>query len=85
MTLVWIGAIVLIVVLLPVVIYLLKGVLDAARAVTPTVEAITPVAEAASDDLDAVELLKTTKKQVNATVGVVADYGGSLDKILEDA
>jgi hypothetical protein len=84
-TLVWIGDVVLIVVLLPVVVHLLRGVLNAAKAVTPTVEALTPVAEAASKDLDAVELLNTTKKQVKATVEVVADYGGSLDKILEDA
>jgi hypothetical protein len=85
MTLVWIGALVLLLVLLPVVVYLLRGVLSAARAVTPTVEALIPVTEAASKDLDAVELLGTTQKQVNATVAVVADYGGSLDVILEDA
>ena len=85
MTLVWIGALVLLLVLLPVVVLLLRGVLNAARAVTPTVEALIPVAEAASKDLDAVELLGTTKKQVSATVSVVADYGGSLDAILEDA
>ena len=85
MTLVWIGDIVLIVVLVPVVVYLLRGVLSAAKAVTPTVDALVPVAEAASVDLDAVELLDTTQKQVSAVVGVVADYGGSLDKILEDA
>jgi hypothetical protein len=84
-TLVWIGDIVLIVVLVPVVVYLLRGVLNAAKAVTPTVDALVPVAEAASADLDAVELLDTTQKQVSAVVGVVADYGGSLDKILEDA
>lgn len=85
MTLVWIGDIVLIVVLVPVVVYLLRGVLNAAKAVTPTVDALVPVAEAASTDLDAVELLDTTQKQVSAVVGVVADYGGSLDKILEDS
>ncbi len=85
MTLVWIGDIVLIVVLVPVVVFLLRGVLNAAKAVTPTVDALVPVAEAASADLDAVELLDTTQKQVSAVVGVVADYGGSLDKILEDA
>jgi hypothetical protein len=84
-TLVWIGDIVLIVVLVPVVVYLLRGVLNAAKAVTPTVDALVPVAESASADLDAVELLDTTQKQVSAVVGVVADYGGSLDKILEDA
>lgn len=85
MTLVWIGDVVLIVVLVPVVVYLLRGVLSAAKAVTPTVDALVPVAEAASADLDAVELLDTTQRQVGAVVGVVADYGGSLDKILEDA
>ena len=42
-------------------------------------------ATAASADLDAVELLATTKTQVNQTVGVVANYGGSLDTILDDA
>ena len=44
-----------------------------------------PWREAASKDLDAVELLNTTQTQVNQTVGVVANYGGSLDVILEDA
>ena len=34
---------------------------------------------------DAVELLGTTRTQVNQTVGVVANYGGSLDTILDDA
>jgi hypothetical protein len=43
------------------------------------------VAEAASKDLDAVELLHTTQEQVSQTVAVVADYGGSLDTVLEDA
>jgi len=42
-------------------------------------------AEAASKDLDAVELLDTTQEQVSQTVAVVANYGGSLDTILEDA
>ena len=36
-------------------------------------------------NLDAVELLNTTQEQVNQTVTVVAEYGGSLDTILEDA
>ena len=35
--------------------------------------------------LRAVELLATTQTQVNQTIGVVANYGGSLDVILEDA
>ena len=85
MTLWWIGNAVLLVVVLPVVVVLLKGVLDAAKRTAAAVEAVKPVAKAASDDLDAVELLHTTRTQVNQTVRVVADYGGSLDEILEDA
>ncbi len=85
MTLWWIGNIVLLVVIVPVVVILLRGVLNAAKSVTPAVEALEPVAKAASKDLDAVELLNTTRTQVNQTVAVVANYGGSLDVILEDA
>ena len=85
MTLWWIGNAVLLLVIVPVVVMLLRGVLNAAKAVTPTVEALQPVAEAASTDLDAVELLDTTQEQVSQTVAVVANYGGSLDTILEDA
>ena len=85
MTVWWIGNVVLIAVIVPVVVVLLRGVLNAARRVTSTVEALEPVAEAASKDLDAVELLGTTQDQVGKTVAVVANYGGSLDKILEDA
>jgi hypothetical protein len=69
----------------PVVVILLRGVLNAAKSVTRAVEALRPVAEAGSADLDAVELLNTTQGQVSQTVAVVADYGGSLDTILEDA
>ena len=85
MTLWWIGNIVLLVVIVPVVIILLHGVLGAARRTTDAVESVRRQAEAASEDLDAVELLLTTRTQVNQTVGVVADYGGSLDVILDDA
>ena len=81
----WIGAIVLLVVIVPVVVILLKGVLDASRNVTASVEHVQSAAAAASEDLDAVELLGTTQTQVNQTVGVVANYGGSLDVILDDA
>ena len=81
----WIGAIVLLMVIVPVVVILLKGVLDAARNVTDAVERVEGAAKAASEDLDAVELLTTTQTQVNQTVGVVANYGGSLDAILDDA
>ncbi len=81
----WIGALVLLVVVVPVVVVLLKGVLDAARRVSAAVEQVEAAARSASADLDAVELLGTTRTQVNQTVGVVANYGGSLDTILDDA
>jgi hypothetical protein len=81
----WIGAIVLLVVIVPVVVILLNGVLVAARRVTAAVDKVEAAAKAASGDLDAVELLNTTRTQVNQTVDVVANYGGSLDTILDDA
>jgi hypothetical protein len=85
MTLWWIGNVLLLVVILPVVVYLLKGVLDAARSVVPSVQRIAAAADAGSKDLDAVPLLLTTQAQVTQTVEVVANYGGSLDVIVDDA
>jgi len=85
MTLWWIGDVLLIVVVLPVVVYLLKGVLDAARSIVPSVDRIAAAASAGSNDLDAVPLLLTTQERVKQTVEVVADYGGSLDTIIDDA
>ena len=85
MTLWWIGNVVLLVVVLPLVVYLLNGVLQAARALVPTVGAIAVTAEAASKDLDAAPLLLTTQQQVKETVANVAAYGGSLDVIVDDA
>ena len=81
----WIGDIVLLVVVLPVVVILLRGVLAAAEGIVPSVQAIAATAAAGSKDLDAVALLLTTQDQVTRTVAVVADYGGSLDAILDDA
>jgi hypothetical protein len=85
MTLWWIGSIVLLVVVLPVVVYLLRGVLVAAESIVPTVGRIASVAQAGSKDLDAAALLVTTDDQVRRTVAGVADYGGSLDVIVDDA
>lgn len=85
MTLWWIGDIVLLVVVLPVVVYLLNGVLAAARSIVPTVREIAGVAAAGSKDLDAGALLLTTRDQVTQTVAGVADYGGSLNVIIDDA
>ena len=85
MTLEWIGDAVLLVVLLPVVGYLLRGVLNAARSITPGVEQIAATAQAGSRDLDSAALLATTQEQVGNTIATAANYGGSLDVILDDA
>lgn len=84
-TLWWIVDIVLLVVVIPVVLYLLNGVLAAARSIVPSVERIANAAAAGSRDLDATALLLTTQGQVAKTVAGVAEYGGSLDVILDDA
>ena len=85
MTLWWIGNVILVVVVLPVVVYLLHRVLAAARSIVPSVRQIAAVAAAGSKDLDAVTLLLRTQEQVAQTVAGVAGYGGSLDVILDDA
>ena len=83
MTLWWIGNIALVAVFL-VVVYLLHGVLSAARSIVPSVEAIAKTAAAGSKDLDAAAL-PDHADQVTETVAGVANYGGSLDVILDDA
>jgi hypothetical protein len=85
MTLWWIGNAILLLGVLPVVIYLLAGVLKSAKSIVPSVNQIATVAAAGSKDLDATALLLTTQEQVRDTVAGVADYGGSLDVILDDA
>jgi hypothetical protein len=67
------------------VVVLLRDVLNASRAIVPSVTRITAAAQAGSKDLDAAPLLLTTRDQVIKTVETVADYGGSLDVILDDA
>lgn len=81
----WIGDLVLLAVVVPVVVYLLRAVLDAAKSIVPSVQEIAKVAAAGSKDLDAAALLLTTQDQATKTVAGVANYGGSLDVILDDA
>jgi len=85
MILEWIGDAILLLVVLPVVVYLLRGVLDAARSIVPSAARIAAAAERGSADLDAAGLLVTTRDQVGRTIAAAADYGGSLDVILDDA
>ena len=85
MTLWWIGSLVLLLVVFPVVVYLLNGVLAAARSIVPPVDRIATIAKDGSRDLDAAALLVTTRDQATKTVAGVAGYGGSLDVIVDDA
>jgi hypothetical protein len=85
MILYWIGSLIVLLVVFPIVVYLLRAVLQTANGIVPSVERIATVAAAGSKDLDAVPLLLTTQAQVITTVETVANYGGSLDVILDDA
>ena len=85
MTLEWIGDAVLLVVLLPVVVYLLRGVLLAAKSIVPRMQEIASTAEAGSRDLDSAALLVTTQEHTIKTIESAANYGGSLDVIVDDA
>jgi hypothetical protein len=85
MTLEWIGDVILLVVLLPVVIYLLRGVLNAANSIVPSVRGIASAAGAGSKDLDATVMLLATQDHTIKTIESAANYGGSLDVILDDA
>jgi hypothetical protein len=85
MILEWIGDAILLLVVLPVVIYLLRGVLNAANSIVPSVQQIAGAAQKGSKDLDATALLLTTQGQAIQTIETAADYGGSLDVILDDA
>ena len=85
MTLEWIGDVILLVVLLPVVNYLLRGDLNAANSIVPSVEAIASAAAAGSKDLDATVMLLDTQDHTIKTIESAANYGGSLDVILDDA
>jgi len=85
MTLWWIGDVVLLVVVAPIVALLLRRVLNEAHAIESSVHTIRDAARRGSQDLDAVPLLLTTQDQVIKTVETVANYGGSLDVILDDA
>jgi hypothetical protein len=85
MTLWWLLNAILVLAVIPIVVYLLHGVLTAARSIVPSVQEIAKATAAGSKDLDATVLLLTTQQQVADTVAGVANYGGSLNVILDDA
>jgi hypothetical protein len=81
----WLLDVVLLLVVAPVVVVLLRGVLTAANSIVPSVNQIAAVARAGSSDLDATALLLTTQDQAKQTIEAAADYGTSLNRILDDA
>ena len=81
----WLGDAVLVLVVLPIVVVLLRRVLDTAKSIVGPIQGVAATAKAGSADLDAVPLLLTTQQQVITTVSTVANYGGSLDVIVDDA
>ncbi|MEA2146021.1 MAG: hypothetical protein QOG59_1608 [Solirubrobacteraceae bacterium] len=85
MILEWLLDVVLLLVVAPVVVVLLRGVLTAANSIVPSVNQIAAVARAGSSDLDATALLLTTQDQAKQTIEAAADYGTSLNRILDDA
>jgi hypothetical protein len=85
MILEWLLVAVLLLVVAPVVVVLLRGVLTAANGIVPSVNQIAAVAQAGSSDLDATALLLTTQDQAKQTIAAAADYGTSLDRVLDDA
>jgi hypothetical protein len=81
----WLLDLVLVLVVAPVVVVLLRGVLAAANGIVPSVQRIAAAAQAGSADLDATALLLTTQDQARQTIETAADYGTSLDRIVDDA
>ena len=62
-----------------------SSVVSRSSAASRSFEPAAAVAAAGSKDLDATVLLLTTQEQVAQTVAGVANYGGSLDVIVDDA
>ncbi len=82
MALWWIGNVVLVAVIVPVVVYLLYGVLDAARTVRRAVDDIATVGTKMVSDLEPVPELLKTESYVTTTREGLVRYGRALDEIL---
>lgn len=82
MTLWWIGNVVLLAVITPVVIFLLQGVLKSGMSVRRKLEDMAVVGETMVADLEPVPQLVTTVSLVNETTAGLARYGAALNKIL---
>ena len=82
MALWWIGNVVLLVVIAPVVVFLLYGVLEAARNVRRALDDIAEVGTMMVADLEPVTELVETDRYVSKTTEGLGRYGAALDEIL---
>ncbi len=82
MALWWIGNVVLLVVIAPVVVLLLYGVLASARNVRRALDDIAEVGTMMVADLEPVTELVETDRYVSKTTKGLARYGAALDEIL---
>lgn len=82
MTLWWIGNLVLLAVIAPVVVVLLRGVLEAARDVRRALEDIAEVAPMMVADLEHVSGLVETERYVSQATRGLVRYRTALDEIL---
>lgn len=82
MALWWIGNVVLLLVIAPVVVFLLVGVVKAALGVRRALEDIAEVGTMMVADLQPVSKLVETDRYVNQTAKGLTRYGTALDEIL---
>ncbi|MDQ3629680.1 MAG: hypothetical protein M3417_00075 [Actinomycetota bacterium] len=82
MTLWWIGNIVLIAVVIPVVIVILRRVMAPVREIQEHAADLVPVAKSIEDKLEAVIHLVRTQYQIKETRRGIRRYGAALDEIL---
>ena len=82
MALWWVGNVVLIAVVLPVVVLLLRGVLAPVQEIGQTAAALASAAPALLTDLDALSEVVETQRLVHEAAGGIVRYGNALGDIL---
>jgi hypothetical protein len=78
----WVGNILLLLVIAPVVVFLLRGVLNSALSVRRAISDIEDVGGKMVSDLEPVPELVKTESYVTQTTQGLARYGAALDRIL---
>jgi hypothetical protein len=78
----WLGNIILLVVIVPVVVRLLRDVVLAATAINKTAGALDAAAPVLVRDLEPIPALLETQQLVADTTAGLARYGAALDRIL---